>query len=133
KYHVCRVLSPLLAPEKVEAAVTVGDVIVLAESEPARGAVDPSRGAFEFEVDSNRSLIQHGHAAARRFVELRAVLLVAKERQESEACENSGEACRVGNCSLRFLAALVSARTGLALVGKGRLLPGFANAQQAAG
>src|ERR1017187_10901613 len=79
------------APFQVHASITGGDIVALLKSEAAGGEVDPPRRAFQFQIDADRSLIQHGDAGAAGLAEFRAGLFVAVHAAVAQPLHRSEE------------------------------------------
>src|SRR5689334_14764050 len=124
--------AALLGPEKIQTAVTLGDVIGLLEAEAARGAIDPSRGAFQLQKNADRRFVEHDDATAGGLVKFGAVFLVAEDRKEAEQREDAGQRLGIGRLHLDFLAAFVHSGFGGALVSERRFPAREADTQQAA-
>src|SRR5262249_53745583 len=133
KDHITGLLPVRLAPFEIETSIACGDIVLLREAQPPRGAIDPMLGAFQFQIHSDRRLVQDRDSGTTRLSELGAVFLISEYRTIIEALENGGNSFRTRQFQFDLLTALVPAPQWLALVREGRFSSGNAHPQQAGG
>src|ERR1017187_1627602 len=133
EHHICGFGALAPAPLQVQARVAAHNVIPLAESQLARGAVDPPRLAFQFQVHAHGGFVQHRHAGAAALPVFRAVLLVAEHRAEPQPPDDGRNPRGIGDFEFQLFPALVPGHSRPAFVGDGGEAAGLAHPQQCGG
>jgi hypothetical protein len=108
--HVLRFDAALPAPDFIEGAVTPGDVRRARESQGFRGAINPSRRAFEFHENTNRSFVERDVSGFLIPREFRPVFFVPARYGKTKGRKNGEAGFKIVDTELEFLATLVATR-----------------------
>jgi len=117
---------------QIQPAVTFQNVVICAEAQQARRAVDPTRCAFELDKKTDRRLVERNCAASARLLEFGAEFFVAKHLREAQPLQNGHQEFAVRDLDFEFLARFVAPAGVGAFVREFEDAARFPDAQQSA-
>lgn len=104
KDHIARFPAPATAFGEIQASVSVPPVIGPDVPEKARGAMNGCDGAFQFEIDADRSLVQFDFQAALFGQGVGGSnLFIPKYGIESQPKQNAGHLARTCKGNFRLI------------------------------